>query len=254
MFVVCTWVCAQSPSRHGVPLKIELGDLNPGERRIVSVPIVNDGARVLKVLRCQVSCGCTVPPKPLPVIPPGEKASLKLKFRAGSRAGRFRKTIRIYFENETAGVVCQLAGNVKGRNVEMRRRRSVPEISQPAISEVNAGVDGRTLKLRWRTNPEPNQPVKITLSKEISADVRFPLISTGSQLNIPLAANAAGDLDIELALIDPSLEGGVAGRKTFRVQIPKARATEEKSSLPLWGVIGLIFAPNLLLIGYRILH
>jgi hypothetical protein len=77
----------------------------------------NTGKAELILTNCRSSCGCTVPSWPKDPIPPGKKASIKVKYNT-QRIGQINKTITVESNAVNDRVVLKITGNVNPQPTE----------------------------------------------------------------------------------------------------------------------------------------
>jgi len=73
----------------------DFGTVDEGQLVVHSFEFTNDGNVPLLISSARSTCGCTVPEWPKEAIPPGESASIAVRFNTKYRAGRQTKPITI---------------------------------------------------------------------------------------------------------------------------------------------------------------
>ena len=95
----------------------DYGQINQGENGECEFVFKNTGKADLILTNCRSSCGCTVPSWPKDPIPPGKKASIKVKYNT-NRIGQINKTITVESNAVNDRVVLKITGNVNPKPTE----------------------------------------------------------------------------------------------------------------------------------------
>ena len=83
------------------------------DKAICLFTLSNIGSDTLLIGDVTPECGCTVPDISKKVIPPGESAVMKVKYKAKGRIGQFSKKIAIYSNSNPAVTMVYIAGEVE---------------------------------------------------------------------------------------------------------------------------------------------
>ena len=95
----------------------DYGQINQGDNGECEFVFKNTGKAELILTNCRSSCGCTVPSWPKDPIPPGKKASIKVKYNT-QRIGQINKTITVESKAVKDRVVLKITGNVNPKPTE----------------------------------------------------------------------------------------------------------------------------------------
>lgn len=95
----------------------DYGQINQGDNGECEFVFKNTGKAELILTNCRSSCGCTVPSWPKDPIPPGKKASIKVKYNT-QRIGQINKTITVESNAVNDRVVLKITGNVNPKPTE----------------------------------------------------------------------------------------------------------------------------------------
>jgi hypothetical protein len=98
-------------------LVYDYGQINQGDNGECEFVFKNTGKAELILTNCRSSCGCTVPSWPKDPIPPGKKASIKVKYNT-QRIGQINKTITVESNAVNDRVVLKITGNVNPQPTE----------------------------------------------------------------------------------------------------------------------------------------
>ena len=95
----------------------DYGQINQGDNGECEFVFKNTGKAELILTNCRSSCGCTVPSWPKDPIPPGKKASIKVKYNT-QRIGQINKTITVESNAVNDRVVLKITGNISPKPTE----------------------------------------------------------------------------------------------------------------------------------------
>ena len=95
----------------------DYGNIQQGDNGVCEFVFKNTGKADLLLTNCRSSCGCTVPEWPKDPIPPGKKASIKVKYNT-NRIGVINKSITVESNAVTNRVVLNIKGNVAPKPTE----------------------------------------------------------------------------------------------------------------------------------------
>lgn len=98
-------------------LVYDYGQINQGDNGECEFVFKNTGKADLILTNCRSSCGCTVPSWPKDPIPPGKKASIKVKYNT-QRIGQINKTITVESNAVNDQVKLTITGNVNPKPTE----------------------------------------------------------------------------------------------------------------------------------------
>jgi Protein of unknown function (DUF1573) len=93
---------------------IDFGTIEQGSEQIRVFTFTNTGKSPLIITSIKGACGCTTFPESWPKepIPPGGKATFKVKYDTSIRVGMFDKKIMVYSNASNAVVEVKIKGNV----------------------------------------------------------------------------------------------------------------------------------------------
>lgn len=121
----------KTPEITFVNLVHDYGQINQGDNGECEFVFKNTGKADLILTNCRSSCGCTVPSWPKDPIPPGKKASIKVKYNT-QRIGQINKTITVESNAVNDRVVLKITGNVNATPTEAapENNSGAPKVNQ----------------------------------------------------------------------------------------------------------------------------
>lgn len=109
----------------------DYGNIMQGDNGTCEFVFKNTGKADLLLTNCRSSCGCTVPEWPKDPIPPGKKATIKVKYNT-QRVGAINKSITVESNAVNNRVVLNIKGNVAAKPVE-----AAPTTNDSSLKEAN---------------------------------------------------------------------------------------------------------------------
>ena len=111
---------SQPPVRGDGPMlfmaqpKVDFGTISDLDEMTAQVPFMNNGSRVLEIVRVQPTCGCTTTKLEQTLFAPGEGDTIELKFKPKT-AGRQSKIVKVHTNDPRNPIQnITITANVKG--------------------------------------------------------------------------------------------------------------------------------------------
>lgn len=90
----------------------DLGTVRQGVPQRFQVPVVNDGATTLHIVRGRSSCDCVIVEATPPPIPPGGTGTIELHYSGRTRPGPLERLIELEIEGSSTPYPLNIVGNV----------------------------------------------------------------------------------------------------------------------------------------------
>ena len=91
----------------------QFGDIREADGKVSHTFVIqNEGDAPLVITNVTASCGCTTPEWTKQPIPAGKTGTVKVTYDPTNRPGTFMKTVRVYGQGMSNGLILTIRGNV----------------------------------------------------------------------------------------------------------------------------------------------